>query len=419
MSRYPNHGNAALHAIITEPGPDPRDKARAAELWQSVQGTPLEATYRQISQEHGRKNDNAALYARFLTAIEALFVADPAPGTTIPFPSPDPARPERVPVNDPEASSAPTPAPEHAVTDDAPAAPPPHPPSVPADAGAADAAQDVPPAGPPLPPAPLAAPVTGSLFTHLASMVPPGGQTTLTVFRLPDDQVVVKVSTEDGHGIRGESLTVTNTPAYFDEHLLPAMPLYADSQRDLYTAVMEARQAQVSKKAAAQAEAASKAAPATSTRASAPRTSKTKTHQVTLHAADGTTLTAASNGKPLPVTTGTQAVPQGNLELSWTHPLYGAGKKTLAVWGDKEHDFRDAQGGRLAVITSPASAAVTARQGAHCLPLHGEALLPPGTWEIHADAADHDPVTQTVKVKAGQGQEITLTLAPVQQPALF
>ncbi|MCD0166135.1 hypothetical protein IHN58_10760, partial [Deinococcus sp. 12RED42] len=63
----------AQHAPIL-----PDDKARAAELWESVKGTALEDDFRRVSREHPDKDASRMHYLAFLADIEGLFAAPEA-----------------------------------------------------------------------------------------------------------------------------------------------------------------------------------------------------------------------------------------------------------------------------------------------------------------------------------------------------
>jgi PRTRC genetic system protein E len=396
----------------------PEDKARASELWEAVKGTDQEQPYRDVSEAHPTKNGNRAAYLAFLAELETLFVV---PQVAV----------SALAEFDPHTRTAPTP-------DEA----------LEAEARAEDAAetamdaqaeatlegeddvdqvqedeQDEPeagevaestPASPPVMPAPaatLAAPVTSGLLAQLAGMLADGGQLSFQMMRAAD-QLTLGIFPQPHPGEAApQPLILTQTPDWLDAHLVPAMQGYAQARRDAYAVCQEA----ASKQQAANKRAAEKpAAPAKS--AAAPRN---KTYAVTLQAAEGSTLSAKQGGKDVAVVIGENEVTQGNLEVTVTHPLFGEQNKTLAVWGTKSHDFREAQGGRVRVEVTPESAALTATKGETTLALHGETLLPPGKWVITAEAANFQPATQSVMVKAGKAEVLKLDLKPVVQNSLF
>ena len=392
----------------------PADKARAAELYAQVKDTAAEAKYREISTRHPHKNDSAAQYQAFLREIEHQFAAppvpqdsreqddlghadhDPAPGFDLDR-HPDVGLPvEEAGEDDPEGDEG---------SEDEPDADEVIPDSPAVLVTAAGVAQEA-----TTPPAPVltAPPTDAGLISQLAGMLGEGEQLSFTLVKLGAD-LTIKISRQ---GVAGESvpLIVTGTPAYFDAHLIPAMQPYAQAQRDAYAAAAEAalQQASASKAAAKKGE------------AKPGKASASKTYTVTLQAAEGTDLTAILNGKDVPLTVGENTgLGSGNLMITAAHPLFGEVKKTLAVYGDKSHDLRDQQGGRLTVQVTPESAALTARKGETTLALHGETLLPSGTWDVTAEADGFETASVKVKVQAGKAQVVPLDLKARALDSLF
>ncbi|MXV19670.1 hypothetical protein [Deinococcus xianganensis] len=389
----------AQHAPIL-----PDDKARAAELWESVKGTALEDDFRRVSREHPDKDASRMHYLAFLADIEGLFAApeadpweasQPAPVTQPVLSAP---QPEPTPEPEPQPTPAPTPAPE--VQPDATPAPEASTP----EEGAAEPepvsdAQDA-----PSPIATLAAPVHSGLIAQLAGLLADGGELTFQLLRVGGD-VTIGIFPKPHPGEAAPvPFMLTETPDWMDANLVTAMQGYAGARRDAFSVAQQAAQRQQ----AANKKAADKPVPTPA---------KAKTSVLTLKAAEGTTLKGTLGGKDVPLVVGKNDVPQGTLEIVATHPAFGEVKKTVATHANKEHDFTEQQGARVTVNVTPQSAALEATKGDTVIALHHgiEILLAPGTWVVNAQAAEHATANQTISVKAGKPQVIEMTLKEEQR----
>lgn len=400
----------------------PEDKARGGELWAQVKDTERAQEYRDISARHPEKNANRAYYLAFLDEIEGMFAVPQAQPAREPWdeellpapvspPAPAPAVPAFDPVSRGPAPVAPEevagPAasrPDPAVDDETTPGEPPEdgvegePPATEQVTGATVTEQ----------PKAVAAPVpptSSGLLAQLAGMLADGGQLTFQIMRVGPNLTVGIFPQPHAGETTAQPLSVTQTADWLDANLVPAMQGYAQARRDAFTVCQEAAQ----KQQAANKKTGEKP-PASS--ASTAKSSKAKTYKVKLDAAEGTTLAGVQDGKPVPLVIGTNEVGQGNLMITATHPLFGEVKKTLAVWGDKTHDLRDQQGARVTVQATPDSAALTASRGETRIPFHGETLLPGGKWVITAEAAEHEPASQTVTLKAGKAEAVKFDLKP-------
>lgn len=393
---------SAQHAPIL-----PDDKARAAELWESVKGTALEDDFRLVSRQHPDKDASRMHYLAFLADIEGLFAApeadpwetsQPAPVTQpvlsapqpepTPEPEPQQSTPAAEPAPDPEVQPDATPAPEASTPEEGAAEPEP--------------GRDVQDA--PAPIATLAAPVHSGLIAQLAGLLADGGELTFQLLRVGGD-VTIGIFPKPHPGEAAPvPFMLTETPDWMDANLVTAMQGYAGARRDAFSVAQQAAQRQQ----AANKKAADKPAPTPA---------KAKTSVLTLKAAEGTTLKGTLGGKDVPLVVGKNDVPQGTLEIVATHPAFGEVKKTVATHANKEHDFTEQQGARVTVNVTPQSAALEATKGDTVIALHHgiEILLAPGTWVVNAQAADHATANQTISVKAGKPQVIEMTLKEEQR----
>ncbi len=398
----PRPAPTAQHAPIL-----PDDKARAAELWESVKGTALEDDFRRVSREHPDKDASRMHYLAFLADIEGLFAApeadpweasQPAPVTQPvlsapqpePTPEPEPQQPTPAaePAPDPEVQPDATPAPEASTPEEGAAEPEP-----------GRDAQDA-----PVPIATLAAPVHSGLIAQLAGLLADGGELTFQLLRVGGD-VTIGIFPKPHPGEAAPvPFMLTETPDWMDANLVTAMQGYAGARRDAFSVAQQAAQRQQ----AANKKAADKPAPTPA---------KAKTSVLTLKAAEGTTLKGTLGGKDVPLVVGKNDVPQGTLEIVATHPAFGEVKKTVATHANKEHDFTEQQGARVTVNVTPQSAALEVTKGDTVIALHHgiEILLAPGTWVVNAQAADHATANQTISVKAGKPQVIEMTLKEEQR----
>ena len=382
----------------------PADTAQAKELWEQVKGTAKEADFRAISARHDKKADNRANYQAFLDDLKNMFAV---PQPQIPDFQPHLPVPQAPPVAQVSAASEepdlspdpgdvqPDPVREETPTDDGNHQPEPHLPA--ANSGAK---------------APTAPPVSSGLLAQLAGMLAEGGEMTFQLMRV-GDQLTVGVFPKPHPGEQGpQPLVLSATPDWLDANLASAIAMpggYADARRDAFAVC----QAAASKQQAANKRVESKPA-------SKPATpSKARTSTVTLNAAEGTTFTGKLGPQTVDLAIGDNEVPQGTLEISATHPFFGECKKTLSTFSAKTHDFTEQQGARITVNVTPESAAVTATKDETVLTLHGETLLPAGSWLITAEAADHTKVEQRLTVKPGKPQVIELALKPDLTPGLF
>lgn len=393
----PRLAPSAQHAPIL-----PEDKARAAELWESVKGTTLEDDFRRVSREHPDKDASRMHYLAFLADIEGLFAApeaepweasQPAPVTqpvlSAPQPEPTPEpEPQPAPTPEPEVQPDATPAPEASTPEEGAAEPEP-----------GRDAQDA-----PAPIATLAAPVHSGLIAQLAGLLADGGELTFQLLRVGGD-VTIGIFPKPHPGEAAPvPFMLTETPDWMDANLVTAMQGYAGARRDAFSVAQQAAQRQ---------QAANKKAADKPT----PTPAKAKTSVLTLKAAEGTTLKGTLGGKDVPLVVGKNDVPQGTLEIVATHPAFGEVKKTVATHANKEHDFTEQQGARVTVNVTPQSAALEVTKGDTVIALHHgiEVLLAPGTWVVNAQAAEHATANQTISVKAGKPQVIEMTLKEEQR----
>jgi PRTRC genetic system protein E len=381
----------------------PEDKARAAQLWEAVKGTALEASYRQVSTVHAEKALNRENYLRFLEALEELFVATPVQNAA-PVAAFDPAR-RSLPV---EVTAAPVGGETEA-----------DPEMTPDEKGpvGVEPEEDLPVAvesdEPPLLAGEesglaLLVPQSSGLLAQLAGLLADGGQLTLQLLRV-GDQLTLGIFPQPHPGeAQAQPLMVTETPAWLDLHLVQAMQGYAEARRDAFQICQRAAQKQQQLNHKATEKPKTPASPA-----------KGRRLQVVLHAAPGTTLQGDVCGTACDLTLGENEVPQGNLMITATHPLFGEVKKTLSVYANKTHNFEEQQGGRVRVTVTPVDAALTATKGETSVTFHGEVLLPAGRWTISAEAAEHETTSQLVTVRAGKEEPVTLTLTPITINPLF
>lgn len=381
----------------------PEDKARAAQLWEAVKGTALEASYRQVSTVHAEKALNRENYLRFLEALEELFVATPVQNAA-PVAAFDPAR-RSLPV---EVTAAPVGGETEA-----------DPEMTPDEKGpvGVEPEEDLPVAvesdEPPLLAGEesglaLLVPQSSGLLAQLAGLLADGGQLTLQLLRV-GDQLTLGIFPQPHPGeAQAQPLMVTETPAWLDLHLVQAMQGYAEARRDAFQICQRAAQKQQQLNHKATEKPKTPASPA-----------KGRRFQVVLHAAPGTTLQGDVGGTACDLTLGENEVPQGNLMITATHPLFGEVKKTLSVYANKTHNFEEQQGGRVRVTVTPVDAALTATKGETSVTFHGEVLLPAGRWTISAEGAEHETTSQLVTVRAGKEEPVTLTLTPITINPLF
>ena len=369
----PRLAPSAQHAPIL-----PEDKARAAELWESVKGTTLEDDFRRVSREHPDKDASRMHYLAFLADIEGLFAAPEAEpweaSQPAPVTQPVLSAPQPEPTPEPEPQPAPTPEPE------------------------------VQPDATPAPIATLAAPVHSGLIAQLAGLLADGGELTFQLLRVGGD-VTIGIFPKPHPGEAAPvPFMLTETPDWMDANLVTAMQGYAGARRDAFSVAQQAAQRQ---------QAANKKAADKPT----PTPAKAKTSVLTLKAAEGTTLKGTLGGKDVPLVVGKNDVPQGTLEIVATHPAFGEVKKTVATHANKEHDFTEQQGARVTVNVTPQSAALEVTKGDTVIALHHgiEVLLAPGTWVVNAQAAEHATANQTISVKAGKPQVIEMTLKEEQR----
>ena len=393
----PRPAPTAQHAPIL-----PDDKARAAELWESVKGTVLEDDFRRVSREHPDKDASRMHYLAFLADIEGLFaapeadpweasqpapVAQPVLNAPQPEPTPEP-EPQPAPTPEPEVQPDATPAPEASTPEEGAAEPEP-----------GRDAQDA-----PAPIATLAAPVHSGLIAQLAGLLADGGELTFQLLRVGGD-VTIGIFPKPHPGEAAPvPFMLTETPDWMDANLVTAMQGYAGARRDAFSVAQQAAQRQ---------QAANKKAADKPT----PTPAKAKTSVLTLKAAEGTTLKGTLGGKDVPLVVGKNDVPQGTLEIVATHPAFGEVKKTVATHANKEHDFTEQQGARVTVNVTPQSATLEVTKGDTVIALHHgiEILLAPGTWVVNAQAAEHATANQTISVKAGKPQVIEMTLKEEQR----
>ncbi|WP_156953091.1 hypothetical protein [Deinococcus frigens] len=398
---------------------EPADKTKAAELYAQVKGTEREADFLRVSKAHSQKNGSSAMYRAFLRDIEALFVVQPAqvpPAAPASHPhaltaavfsgvapdsSLDDGELDRLDGPDNWDGTEPGPDGGNEVTEPGPG----HVNGrrrVQADAGAS-VIQDVEDDGGAVD-LPAPAPIPGGLISQLAAMIGEGGVVTLTVMKIGEN-VTLGFAPRPTGTETAVPVIVTAKAAHFDEHLLRDMQPYVAARQSAAQVFAAAARQQIKAVAKAQ----DKPAAPDQAKASAP--GKARTHAVTLLAVDGTALTATMGGKSIDVRIGENQLPPGTLCVDARHPLFGEHKKTLLISMAKTHDFRDQQGARLTVNTTPDAAAVTAVKGETRLSLHGETLLPGGKWEITAEAAEHDSARQAVTLSPGKPQVINLTLS--------
>jgi PRTRC genetic system protein E len=381
----------------------PEDRARAAQLWEAVKGTALEAPYRQVSTVHAEKALNRANYLNFLEALEELFVATPVQNAA-PVAAFDPER-RSLPV---EVTAAPVTEeteadPETDSDEEGPVAVEPDEnlpvavesdePTLPAGEGAGSA---------------LFIPQSSGLLAQLAGLLADGGQLTLQLLRV-GDQLTLGIFPQPHPGeAQSQPLMVTETPAWLNLHLVQAMQGYANARRDAFQICQGAAQKQQQLNHKATEKPKTPASPA-----------KGKRFQVVLSAAPGTILHSDVGGTAGELIIGENDVPQGNLMITATHPLFGEVKKTLSVYANKTHNFEEQQGGRVRVTVTPVDAALTATKGETTVAFHGGTLLPAGRWTISAEAAEHEAASQLVTVRAGKEEPVTLTLTPITINLLF
>lgn len=391
----------AQHAPIL-----PDDKARAAELWESVKGTALEDDFRRVSREHPDKDASRMHYLAFLADIEGLFAAPEADPWEASQPAPvaqpvlSAPQPEPTPEPEPQPTPVAEPAPEPEVQPDATPAPE----AATPEEGAAEPepgrdAQDA-----PAPIATLDAPVHSGLIAQLAGLLADGGELTFQLLRIGGD-VTIGIFPKPHPGEAAPvPFMLTETPDWMDANLVTAMQGYAGARRDAFSVAQQAAQRQQ----AANKKAADKPAPTPA---------KAKTSVLTLKAAEGTTFKGTLGGNDVPLVTGKNDVPHGTLEITATHPTFGEVKKTVATHANKEHDFAEQQGARVTVNVTPQGAALEATKGETVIALHHgvEVLLPSGTWVVNAQAAEHATANQTISVKAGKPQVIEMTLKEEQR----
>lgn len=392
----------------------PADRARGEELWNQVKGTAKEADFRSISKKHEQKNENRANYIAFLDELCSMFAVPqpqslaalpPVASTPEPLqPTPtlaqpvipdaeqgggqdDPARPNEDAEEDEDGDDVG----EDVSEDQQPAA----------NGAASDA---------PLPP--TAPPVQSGLLAQLAGMLADGGELTLQLMRVGDTLTVgVFPKPHPGEGA-AHPLILSETPDWLDQHLAAALSAaggYAAARREAFAVCQAAATKQHSaNKKVAEGKTSQKSA-----------STKTRTSTVTLTAAEGTTFAGKIGNQAVTLAIGENEVPQGTLEITASHTFYGECKKTLSTYAPKTHDFTDQQGARVTVNVTPESAAVTAIKGETVLALHGETLLPPGSWLVEAEASGHTKAAQRLSVKAGKPQVIELQLQPEMTPSLF
>ncbi|OWL98453.1 hypothetical protein CBQ26_01900 [Deinococcus indicus] len=373
----------AQHAPIL-----PDDKARAAELWESVKGTALEDDFRRVSREHPDKDATRMHYLAFLADIEGLFAAPEADPWEASQPAPVAQPVLSAPQPEPTPEPEPQPAPEASTPEEGAAEP-----------GPSRDAQDA-----PVPIATLAAPVHSGLIAQLAGLLADGGELTFQLLRVRAD-VTIGIFPKPHPGEAAPvPFMLTETPDWMDANLVTAMQGYAGARRDAFSVAQQAaqRQQDANKKA---------------TDKPAPTPAKAKTSALTLKAAEGTTLKGTLGGKDVPLVVGKNDVPQGTLEITAAHPTFGEVKKTVATHANKEHDFTEQQGARVTVNVTPQGAALEATKGDTVIALHHgvEVLLPSGTWVVNAQAAEHATANQTISVKAGKPQVIEMTLKEEQR----
>ena len=198
----------------------PADRERAAQLWEQVTGTDLEHSYRAVSARHADKSKSRAAYRAFLDEIEALFV-QPEPDADAPLwddPTPAQAAPTDAPpsteTEDAEDDSTlEQDADDNADIDDA------------ADVG--DTTDDASTPSTPVTTAQAASPSgqpgTG-LFSQLYGMLHDGGEVTVQVMRV-GEQLTVGLFPKPVPGeTDAPGVVVTQDAAWFDTHLVRAMP---------------------------------------------------------------------------------------------------------------------------------------------------------------------------------------------------
>lgn len=392
----------------------PADRARGEELWNQVKGTAKEADFRSISKKHEQKNENRANYIAFLDDLKGMFVV---PALHVPAPAPtqapalEPALTPQQPAFDHDEGQAEPQTPSDG-EDEAPTD------SEDADLEGEDGREgDQPAASAPVTPEvtapPAAPPVQSGLLAQLAGMLADGGEMTFQLMRVGKNLTIGVFPKPHPGEVGPQPLVLSASPDWLDAHLPEAIAApggYADARRDAF-AVCQAAAAkqQAANKKAADAKASTKPAPPT----------KARTSTVTLGAAEGTTFTGKIGDQKVDLVIGENVVPQGTLEITATHPFYGESKKTLSIYAAKTHDFTEQQAARITVKVTPESAAVTATKDDTVLALHGETLLPTGSWLIRAEAADHSEQEQRLTVRPGKPQVIELVLKPEMTPGLF